>query len=198
MSEFIRIERQRRLENFLHKIETTSPPPHHFRRLTKSLIGLYLGHLRAEDPEWPNSKITYTEVFQSFEDLYLHMYVHIPVQQRANAALKKLKEGNITEAEKMLKELASEAECKNISSEIQTIHRSKRGRNKKFNDLLDEIYKNNPSINTHELLKRVKKEIGKGVILRIDEQNNEIIIAGGGEFKITGLKDHLFNRRKKL
>ncbi len=198
MREFIRIDRRRRLENFLSKVETTSPPPHLVGRWTKNLIELYLGHLRVEDREWPHSKLIFKEIIEKKPDIWLHMYVHKPVQIRANAALKKLKEGNFGAAEKILKQFASEDEGKKISSEIQKIHRSKRTRNKPYNDLLDQIYKDDPKINSHELLQKLKKEVGKGVILRIEERNNLIVLEDGGEFSISGLKDQLSKRRHRL
>jgi hypothetical protein len=198
MRELILIERKRRLENFLYKVETTSPPPHLVARWTKYLIELYVGYLRANDPEWPSSKISYTDAIQSSNDRNLHMYVHTPVQQRVNEVRKKLSEGDIKGVEKMLEELASEEEGINISSEIQAIHRSKRGRHKGFHQLLDDIFKSDPSINDHRLLQRLKKEIGKGLILRINERLNEIVLTDSSVFKISGLKDHLTDRRKKL
>jgi len=198
MREIIFIERKRRLENFLYKVETTSPPPHLVGRWTKNLIELYVGYLRAEDPEWPNSKIRYGDALQPFNDLNVRMYVHDPVQKRMNEALKKLNEGDIKAVAKILIKLASEEEGKKIGSEIQKIHRSKRTRNKPFNDLLDQIYKDDPNINTHELLRKLKKEVGKGIILRIEERNNLIVLEDGGEFSISGLKDHLSKRRNQL
>lgn len=198
MREFIRIERKRRLENFLYKVETTSPPPHLVGRWTKNLIELYVGYLRAEDAAWPKSKITNVDALQPFNDLNVHMYVHDPVQKRMYEALKKLNEGDIKAVAKILMKLTSEEEGKKISSEIQKIHRSKRTRNKPFNDLLDQIYKNDLNINTHELLRKLKKEVGKGVILRIEERNNLIVLEDRGEFSISGLKDQLSKRRNQL
>ncbi len=198
MRELILFDRRRRLENFLRKVETTLPPPHLVGRWTKNLIELYVGYLRAEDPEWPNSKLIFNEIIERKPDIWLQMYVHEPVQQRANAVLKQLKEGNYEAAEKMLEEFASEDEGKKIQSEIQTIHRSKRGRHKEFHQLLDDFFKNDPSINASELLQKLKREVGKGLILRIDECNNEIVLKDSTVFSIKGLKDHITDRRKKL
>jgi len=90
MREIILIERKRRLENFLYKVETTSPPPHLAGRWTKNLFELYIGYLRAKDPEWPDSKITYANALKPFNDRNVYMYVHTPVQERVNKARKKL------------------------------------------------------------------------------------------------------------
>ena len=198
MREKVRIERQVRLEKFLYKIETSPPPPHLVGRKTKTLIDLSLGHARAEDPDWPHSRITYKNLFSRSSDGFLHMYVHTPVQQRAADALAALKNGNKEEAIKKLERLISDEEGKEIGSEIQTIHRSKRTKNKPHHDLLDKAYKEDPSINDHRLLQRLKKEVGNGVIRSVDERNNKIYITGGGEFNITGLKDQLSDRRNSI
>lgn len=198
MRESIRIERQIRLENFLDKIEATTPPPHLIRRRIKTLIELYLGHLRVEDPEWPNSKVSAKEILLSSANGYAHMYVHIPVQRRAAEALQALKTDNLELVEKLLKKMMSEEGGKAIQSEIQTIHRSKRGKNNKFHNLIDELFKKEPAMNDNRLLQLLKREVGREVIRSIDERNNKIYIQGGGEFAITGLKDHLSKRRKQL
>lgn len=198
MRDLILIERKRRLENFLHKVETTSPPPHLVERWTKTLIELYVGYLRAEDPEWPNSKLTTADALRPFNELNVYMYVHAPVQKRLNEALRKLNEGDIKAAEKIIVNLASEEEGKKIHSEIQKINRSKRGRHEGFHQLLDEIFKEDPNIKTPQLIRRLKKEVGKGLIQRIDEQINEIVLEDGSVFSTRGLKDHLTDRRKKL
>ncbi len=198
MRDLILIERKHRLENFLHKVETTSPPPHLVERWTKNLIELYVGYLRAEDPEWPNSKLTTADALRPFNELNVYMYVHAPVQKRLNEALRKLNEGNIKAAEKILMKLASEEEGKNIHSEIQKINRSKRGRHEGYNQLIDQFYKDDPDIKSPQLLQRLRKEAGKGVISIIDDRNNRILLEDGKEFLITGLDDQLSKRRKKL
>jgi hypothetical protein len=198
MRDLILIERKRRLENFLHKVETTSPPPHLVGRWTNYLIELYVGYLRAEDSVWPNSKLTTADALRPFNEIKVYMYVHGPVQKRMNEALRKLNEGNIKAVAKMLMKLASEEEGKNIHSEIQKINRSKRGRHEGYNQLLDQFYKDDPNIKTPQLLQRLRKEAGKGVISRIDDRNNRILLEDGKEFLITGLDDQLSKRRKKL
>ncbi len=198
MRELILIDRRRRLEKLLDKIETTYTPPHLVGSRTKSLIKMYVDYLRAEDPEWPNSKITSADAIQSLNDLVLHMYVHTPVQERVNEARKKIREGDIKGADKILKKLASEEEGEIIHSEIQVIHRSKRGRHKGFNDLIDQIFRENPSIKSPQLLQRLRKEVGKGLIISIKDDHNEINLSDDTTFSISGLDDHLSKRRKKL
>lgn len=198
MREEIRIERQVRLEKFLHKFGASTPPQPSAVRWTKTLINLYLGYLRTEDPEWPSSKISLEDIYQRSTNGYLHMYVHAPVARRAAEALKAADDGNNDLVKELLKKMMSSQEGQVIHSEIQTIHRSKRQKNKKFHDLLDQIYRNDTSINDHRLLQLLKKEVGKGVIRSIDERNNKIYIEGGGEFAVSGLKDHLSDRRKHL
>lgn len=195
MREVILIERKVRLENFLNKIETTDPPRHLVRSWTKTLIELCLGQLKAEDLDWPNSGIKFSDVFKRSGNPWMEMYVHAPVQTRVNAALKKWHEGHPEIAKKMLEALASDQSGKEIKSEIQTIHRSKRTKNKKFHDLLDRIYISDPAIGHRKLLKELKKEIGNGVIRSIDEPNNLITLKDGGEYAISGLKSLITKRR---
>ncbi len=198
MRELSLIDCKRRLEKILDKIETTYTPPHLVGSRTKSLLEMYVDYLKAEDPEWPNSKITYADAIQSLNDPVLHMYVHIPVKERVNEARKKLREGDIEGADKILKKLASEEEGEIIHSEIQVIHRSKRGRHKGFNGLIDQIFKENPCIKTAQLLQRLRKEVGKGLIVSIKVDHNEINLSDDTTFSISGLDDHLSKRRKKL
>ena len=173
MREVILIERKVRLENFLNKIETTDPPRRLVRSWTKTLIELCLGQLKAEDLDWPNSGITFSDVFKRSGNPWMEMYVHAPVQTRVNAALKKWHEGHPEIAKKMLEALASDQSGKEIKSEIQTIHRSKRTKNKKFHDLLDRIYISDPAIGHRKLLKELKKEIGDtATIIKVDVDKN--------------------------
>ena len=58
MREEVRIERLDRLERFLAKVASTSSPPHLVDRWMQTLVELYLGYLRAENSDWPNSKIS--------------------------------------------------------------------------------------------------------------------------------------------
>jgi hypothetical protein len=198
MRELILIDRRRRLEKLLDKIETTYTPPHLVGSRTKSLIKMYVDYLRAEDPEWPNSKITYADVIQSLNDHKLLTYIHAPVQKRVHEAREALRKGNIKAVDKLLKKLESVEEGEIIKSEIQTIYRSKRGRHEGFNQLIDQIYRENSSIKTPQLLQRLRKEVGKGLIVSIKDDHNEINLSDGTTFSISGLKDQLSKRRKKL
>jgi hypothetical protein len=196
MREEVIAARRVRLEKFLNKIENNVPPPHLASRWAKTLIELHLGLQRAEDCDWPNSKITLSDSFSPLNDDWMHMYVHTPVQKRIAEVLNELRKGNKATVEKMLQKIMSTEAGKEIQSEIQTLHRAKRTRNQNYHTLLDQIYKSDPAIGHRKLLQRLKKEIGKGVIRIIDEPNNLIHVEGGDEFAITGLKDQISDRRK--
>ena len=198
MREIILVERQARLEKFLNKIEVNNPAPHLASRWTKTLIELCLGQFKAKDLDWPNSRITFRDVFEQSGEPCLQMYVHTPVQTRVNAALKKLYEGYPQIAKKMLEALASEQGGMAIASEIQTHNRSNRNKPKDYEKLLDKIYKKNPKIGHKQLEKELHKHVGDGVIQRIDTSLGEIVLTDGRIFKLSGLKDQIYRRRKLL
>ena len=198
MREFIRIERQIRLENFINKIETLHPPPHLTRRWTTTLIELYLGHLRAEDTEWPNSKITAVDVVLRTKGIWVHMYVHTPVSTRADRIIKKLIAGDHQGALRDAKRLKSASEGKKIGSEIQSHHSSHKHKARSYEKLLEGIVKVNPIIGHKEMERVLRTNVGKGVIKRIDDSLNEIILEDGRDFKLSGLKDKIYKLRKTI
>lgn len=198
MRESIRLERQVRLENFLDKIEATTPPPHLIRRWTKTLIELYLGHLRVEDPEWPNSKISVSDVINRSQGVWLHMYVHTPVINRADNIIKKLLAGDNQGALEEAEKLKSIEEGKKIASEIQSHNASHKHKKLEFEKLLDKLFKNDPTIGHKEFERELKKHVGQGVIQRIDDSLGEIVLEDGRIFKLSGLKDQLYKRRRSL
>lgn len=198
LRESIRIERQNRLENFLDKIEASTPPPHLTRRWTKTLIELYVGHLRAEDPEWPHSKISIGDVLQRAQGIWLHMYVHTPLINRADNIIKKLLAGDNQGALEAAERLKSVEEGKKIASEIQSHNASHKHKKHEFEKLLDKLFKNNPAIGHKEFERELKKHVGQGVIQRIDDSLGEIVLEDRRIFKLSGLKDQIYKRRRFL
>lgn len=197
MREIIRNERLIRLERFIKKIESVDVPTHLVGRWARTLVELYLGRIRAEHLDWPNTRISFEDVYDQSGDTFLHMYVHDPVRKMANAALQKLKEKNYKSVKEILEKLASEQGGKEIASEIQANNRSNRNKPKDYEKLLDKIYKENPKIGHKELGKELHKYVGDGVIQRIDNSLGEIVLADGRTFKLSGLKDQI-NRRRNL
>jgi hypothetical protein len=198
MREEVRIERLSRLERFLAKVESTRPPRHLVGRWAKTLTALYLGHLRAESLDWPRTEIKYGDVFAGSGDLRLHMYVHGPVLDRVNAILEKLSECDHFAVENMLKKLASKAEGRAIGSEIQVHNRSHGNKRGPYEDLLDDLYRADPGIGHKQLARKLRDLVGKGVIDHINDSTGEIILMDGREFKLSGLKDQIYKRRKFL
>ena len=182
MREKVRIERLNRLERFIDKVQTTTLIPHLANRLTRDLIDLFLAYARAESREWPNSNIN---------------YIHLPVQKRANEALKKLRQGDIRGAKDIIeKQLASDAAGKKIGSEIQAHNRSHRNKKGAYERLQEEIVKEKPTIGHKEFEIALRKKIGYGVIVSMDDSTNEIVLTDGRTFKVTGLKHRLSKIRK--
>lgn len=198
MRDGIRHERLLRLQRFLGKMESTHPPPHLVERWTQTLVDLYLGYLRAENPDWPNSKISYRDALESLRGEPTIEYIHDPVQKRANAIRKVLATGDKGAVDQMLKKLASKAEGRAIGSEIQAHNRSHGNKSGPYEDLLDDLYRADPGIGHKQLDRKLRNLVGKGVIDYINDSTGEIILTDGRTFKTSGLKDQIYRRRKLL
>jgi hypothetical protein len=199
MRQDIRIERQIRLENFLNKIEASPPPPHLAKRWTKTLIELYMGHLRAEDPEWPNSKITFNDVVLRSQGIWMHMYVHTPVSSRTDKIIEKLLANDVQGALAEATQLGSIEEGQKIASEIQSHNASHRHKKKAFEKLQEDIVRASPRISQKEFERELRKQIGKGVIHSMDDSLNEIRLSNDERiFKISGLKDRLTKLKNSI
>ena len=198
MRDGIRHERLLRLQRFLAKMESTHPPPHLVERWTQTLVDLYLGYLRAENPDWPNSKISYRNALESLRGEPTIEYIHDPVQKRANAIRKVLATGDKGAVDQMLKKLASKAEGRAIGSEIQAHNRSHGNKSGPYEDLLDDLYRADPGIGHKQLDRKLRNLVGKGVIDYINDSTGEIILTDGRTFKTSGLKDQIYRRRKLL
>ena len=199
MNDDIELEREIRLENFLKKVETAAPKPHLVTRWTKTLLELYVAYLKARDPEWPNSTVTFNHVFRRQQDLWVHMYVHGPVQRRIDEVLKSLREKDYAAVERALVALASEHGGKEISSEIQSHNSSHKHRKRAYEKLQEDIVRANPRIGHKEFEKELKKHVGKGVIVSMDDSLNEIRLNNDDRiFKISGLKDRLTKLRNTI
>ena len=197
MREEIRIEREIRLKNFLDKIEASPPPPHLVKRRAKTLIELYLGHLRVEDPEWPNSKITLDDVLWRAQGVWMHMYVHTPVSVRADNIIKKIQAGDYQGALEDAKRLSSLEEGQKICSEIQSHNSSHRHKKRAFEKLQESIVAANPRIGHKDFERELRKHIGKGIVRSMDDSLNEIRLNNDERiFTITGLKHRLTKLRK--
>ena len=197
MREEVRIERLDRLERFLAKVASTSYPPHLVDRWMQTLVELYLGYLRAENSDWPNSKISYRDALESLRGEPTIEYIHDPVQKRANAIRKVLATGDKGAVDQMLKKLASKAEGRAIGSEIQVHNRSHGNKRGPYEDLLDDLYRTDPSIGHKQLERELHKHVGdEDVIHHIDDSSGEIVLNDGRTFKTSGLKDQIYKRRK--
>jgi hypothetical protein len=198
MREAILLERLLRLEKFLTKLEHKNPPPHLAKRWAKTLLDLYLGLLRAEDANWPNSQISLGDAFKQSSGSWLQMYVHTPVQKRVNAALKKWEEGYPEIARKMFEELASDQCGQKIGSEIQSGNASHKHKKGAYEKLLEDLVKEKPDIGHKEMERELRRQVGKGVIKHIDDSLGEIILEDGRDFKLSGLKDKIYKIRIKI
>jgi hypothetical protein len=199
MREHIRSERQIRLEKFLNKIEATHYPTHLVRPWTKTLIELYLGHLRIEDPAWPNSEITLQDAAMHMHGVWLHMYVHTPVQIEIRKALQKLAAEDYAEVKRILEETASDEFGEKIKSQIQTRNSSHKHKKRAYEELQEAIVRGNPMMGHKEFERELRTHIGKGVIVSMDDALNEIRLNNDERiFNISGLKHRLSKLRKVI
>lgn len=198
MRDVIRCERFERLDRLLEKMEVTSPPPHLVERWMQTLVELYLGYLRAESPDWPNSTTSTRDAVESLRSEPVLEYIHDPVKRRANAIRKVLATGDRAAVDRMLEKLASDDEGRAIGSEIQSHNRSRGNKRGLYEDLLDDLYRADPGIGHKQLERELREHVGKGVISHINDSLNEIVLTDGRVFKLTGLKDQIYKRRKFL
>ena len=199
MKEQVRIERLIRLERFIDKVQSHPVLPHLANRWTRHLIDLFLAHVRAESPEWPNSDISYKDIFNADRNGFYLSYIHLPVQNRANEALKKLHAGDIQGAKEIIeKQLASDEAGEKIESEIQAHNRSHRNKKGAYEKLQEAIVKSKPKIGHKEFESELRKQIGKGAIVSMDDSTNEIVLTDGRTFTATGLKHRLSKIRKLI
>lgn len=193
--EKVRIERENRLKNFLRKIKTTSPPLHLVGRWTETLINLNLGHIRAEDPDWPNSNTCFRDLFELSGGVWLHMYVHTPVQKQAKEALQKLQEQDYKAVQSILEKIASDEFGREVNSTVQSHNASHKHKKRDYEKLLDNIFRANPVIGHKELYRELQKHVGNGVIQRINASLGEIVLEDERIFQVSGLKDQIYKRR---
>jgi hypothetical protein len=198
MREQVQIERQIRLENFLRKIEKKSIPPHLVGRWTEVLINLYLGLIRSEAPDWPNSNKCFRDVFKRSGSVWVQIYVHTAVQHQAREALKKLQNQDYKAVRKILEKIASDEFGKEVRSKVQSHNASHKHKKRSYEKLLDSIFRANPAIGHKELYRELLKQVGHGVIQRIDDSLGEIVLEDERIFQVSGLKDQIYKRRSIL
>jgi hypothetical protein len=195
MTELIRQERLERLERCLIHIESGLP----FNGPTKDriykLVDLYIAHLRAEEPSWPYFDEGGAEQFNLKAAQNLICFIRLdPFIGRVKAAITALLNNDVQKALEILQSIVDEKD--EIVSDIQRENRTGANKPSNYNDLLKTIYKKNPEITAKDMLKELKKEIGKGVIQRIDLNLDEIITKNGSSYSINGLKDYIYRFRK--
>lgn len=199
MREQVLSERLIRLEHFIEKVLVHPIFPHRAKRQTIHLMDLFLACARAESPDWPNSDISYHDIFNAEREGFNLSYIHLPVQNRANEALKKLNAGDIHGAKEIIeKQLASDEAGKKIESEIQSHNSSHRHKKGAYEKLQVEIFRAKINIGHKDFERELRKHVGKGVILSIDDSLNEIRLNDGRVFAVSGLKHRLTKIRNSI
>ena len=195
MSKIIRQERLYRLEGCLREIELGQPINRSAEDQIYKLVDLYIAYLRAEEKNWPYFGENGPEVFNLRAAQNLISYIKLdPFIDRVRAAITALLNKDVQKAFEILQKIIDEKNS--IVSEIQRDNRTGANKPSDYNELLKSIYKKNPEITAKDMLKELKKEIGKGVITRIDSNLDEIVTKNGSTYSINGLKDYIYRFRK--
>lgn len=195
MSAIIRQERLVRLQRYLIDIESGQPFNRSIEDQIYKLVDLYIAHLRVEEPTWPYFKEGGAEQFNLRAAQNLLSFITLdPFINRVRAAIAALLKNDIQKALEILQSIVNDKD--EIVSDIQRENRTRANKPSNYIDLLKTIYKKNPEITAKDMLKELKKEIGKGVIQRIDLKLDEIITNNGSSYSINGLKDYIYRFRK--
>jgi hypothetical protein len=195
MSEIIRQERLERLERRLTYIESGAPFNGSIEDQIYELVDLYIAYLRTEEASWPHFYEGGAEQFNLKAAQNLLGFITLnPFISRVRAAIAALLNNDVQKALEILQSIVDEKD--EIVSDIQRQNRTGVNKPSNYNDLLKTIYKKNPEITAKDMLKELKKEIGKGVIQRIDLNLDEIITENGSSYSINGLKDYIYRFRK--
>jgi hypothetical protein len=195
MSKIIRQERIDRLERCLREIELGQPINRSAEDQIYKLVDLYIAYLRVEEKSWPFFGESGLEIFNLRAAQNLISFIKLdPFIDRVRAAIVALLNNDIQRALEILQKIVDEKD--NIVSEIQRDNRTGANKPSDYNELLKSIYKKNPEITAKDMLKELKKEIGKGVITRIDSKLDEIVTKDGSTYSINGLKDYIYRFRK--
>jgi len=197
MSELIRQERRYRLERCLKNIELGRVFKGSAEDHIHKLVDLYIAHLRVEESSWPFLNPDGPEQFNLRAAQNLLNYINLdPFMTRVRAAILALLSGDVQKAIEILQSIVDEKNA--IISEIQRKNRTGANKPSDYRELLKRIYRANPEISAKDMLKELKKEIGKGVIQRIDPNLDEIVTLDGSSYSISGLKDQIYRLRKNL
>ena len=195
MSQIIRRERLERLEQCLAGIESGHPFNRSIEDQIRTLVDLYIAHLRVEEASWPYFNEDSTEQFNLKAAQNLISFIKLdPFMGRVKAAIAALLGNDIPKALAILQSIVDEKD--KIVSDIQRENRTGSDKPSDYRELLKKIYKKNPEITAKDMLKELKKEVGKGVIQRIDLNLDEIITTDGSSYSVTGLKDQIYRFRK--
>jgi hypothetical protein len=191
----IRIERERRLLNWLTRIESGDLPRGAPKKIIETLLDLYTAFLRAQDKRWPNFTEAGRIEFNRNAISKLIGYIKLdPFIKRVEEAIVTLHGGDVAKANEILQAIVDEKDA--IASEMQRANRKGKSKDTNYTKLLKEIVKKNPDISAKDLSAKLEKEIGMGVIRDINYRSDTIVTAIGEEYKISGLKDQIYKLRR--
>lgn len=195
MSLPIQLERKQSLLRLLTRIESGMLPRGTPRKHLVTLLDLYAAYLRTEDKRWPNFTEEGRIEFDRNVISNLIGYIKLdPFIKRVEEAIVTLHDGDVAKVYEILQALVDEKDA--LASEMQRANRKGKSKDTEYKKLLKEIVQTNPDISAKDLLAKLEKEIGMGVIRDVNYRSNTIVTARGEEYAISGLKDQINKLRR--
>jgi hypothetical protein len=196
MSTIIKLERKNRLEKRLFELESGVTVNSPIKNQIHNLIDLYIAYQRVQDKNWPYINEDGLKTYKIKVISNLVNFISLdPFMNRVRAAIATLLSGNVQKAIEILQSILDEQN--EIISDIQRKNRTGANSPSEYKELLIRIYKTNPEMGPKEMLKKLKMEIGKGVIKSIDLNLDEITTVDSSVYQINGLKDYIYRFRAK-
>lgn len=189
-------ERATRLEKYLLRLERSTQSNPYPERQIRHLVSLYIDLLRAVRYEYPQDKLSAAKANASIANDIAQFINLDPFTKRVQAAIKALLKGDIKKAIDILNKIVEQQQ--QIVSQIQSENRLNRKHDEKFSALLEDIIRKNPDVRKNIFEKNVLDLKGKGVIVSVDKDANEITTVDGYTHTISGLKDRFYNIKKKI
>jgi hypothetical protein len=195
MSEKIKHEIEDRLLNRLHHLKAGRRFKGTTEHQVKYLVELYIAYAKTQARNWPkNSDVSAAENGRTAASNLLSFINLDPFIGPVRNAITALMAGNTKKALGILQKIVDEQD--QILGEIQSKNRKGKTKDSSFKDLLRKILRANPTLSSDGVLKELKKEIGNGVIKAIKYDTDQIITSKNEEYKISGLKDHIYKIKR--
>lgn len=195
MSEQIKLDIEKRLVDRLEKINHGRLFRGTSEQQVKSLVALYIAYARSQNENWPQISDEVCAEIDRVSATNLLNFINLdpfigPVRKAITAILN----GDLKKALAILQKVIDEKDA--ILGEIQSKNRKGKNKDSAYKDLLRQILRRMPNSTAKEVLKELRKHIGKGVIRGIKDDTDQIITTKGEEYLISGLKDQIYKIKR--